>query len=145
MRQGTTLLSTVAAGAATAFFFDPVSGTRRRQRLADAMIHAANATSDAAGKIGHDLRNRTRGIGRRPSSQIDILRRDWAPATRAMVGASGAVLVAVGLSRRSRGGIGLATAGAALLARAMTNLEFDRLLGMNLRRGVDVQKTLTID
>ena len=139
MRQRTTLLSTVAAGAATAFLFDPISGNRRRKRLADAMVRAANVTGDAAGKVGRDLRNRTRGAVRRPSPPVDVLRRNWAPATRAIVGTSGAALVAFGLSRRNRGGIGLATAGAALLTRAMTNLEFDRLLGFSKRRGIDVQ------
>jgi uncharacterized membrane protein len=72
--------------------------------------------------------------------------RNWAPATRTVVGTSGAALVAAGLCRRNGMGVGIAVAGAALVARALTNLDFRRLIGMGAgRRAIDVQKTVTID
>jgi len=54
-------------------------------------------------------------------------------------------LVGVGALRRDRTGLGLAAAGAALLARATTNLPFRQLVGIGAgRRAIDVQKTITV-
>lgn len=47
--------------------------------------------------------------------------RSWPPATRLVVGTSGAALVLAGLPRRSSGGYWAGIAGAALLLRALTN------------------------
>jgi len=223
MRQRTVWLSSLGMGAATAFLFDPRSGSRRRHRLADAAVHVTNLTTRTAGAIGRDFRNRTRGVlasarhrvtremvddvvlhervraalgrvalhphaitvkvhdgrvvldgpiragekyrvlhavrsvegvravetrfdrhiqaahapswqddpsGRRTAPKPDILRRDWAPATRAIVGACGAALVVSGVSRRNRTGAGLAAAGAGLIARALTNLPLRHLAAL---------------
>jgi uncharacterized membrane protein len=81
---------------------------------------------------------------RRPPT-LDILQDNWAPATRAIVGGSGAALVAAGLARRDRTGIGLAATGALLVTRAVTNVELRRLFGVDGRRAVDVQKTINVD
>jgi uncharacterized membrane protein len=81
---------------------------------------------------------------RRPP-RIDSRQDNWAPATRALAGASGAALVATGLARRNRTGIGLAAAGAVLVTRAVTNLELRRLVGLDGRRAIDLQKTMTVD
>ena len=222
MRHRTIWLSSFGAGAATVFLFDPVSGTRRRHRLADATVHLAHRTGHAASTTGRDLRNRTRGLaatarrrlasdqsddaviegrvhsalgrelshshaitvkvdrGRvtldgpipegaenriadavravpgvnevrtafnphiraayepsleaarpevRTPPRADILQRNWAPATRALAAAAGAALVTAGIVRRDRAGTGLAAVGAALIARAATNLPFRRLAG----------------
>jgi hypothetical protein len=70
----------------------------------------------------------------------DILQRHWAPATRTIVAGSAAALVGAGLVRRDRIGIGLglAATGAALIARAATNLPTRRLVGIRAgRRTVD--------
>jgi uncharacterized membrane protein len=87
------------------------------------------------------------GTSRPPSpTRLDIRQQYWAPATRAVVGSSGAMLVAVGVVRRDRIGLGLVAAGAALATRALTNLEFRRLVGIGAgRRAIDVQKTITVD
>lgn len=81
----------------------------------------------------------------RRAPMLDIRQDNWAPATRALVGGSGAALVAAGLTRRDRAGIGLAAAGAMLVTRAVTNLELRRLVGVGGRRAVDIQKTISVD
>ncbi len=74
------------------------------------------------------------GEQRRPP-QPDVLQRHWAPATRVIVGASGAALVGTGITRRDRAGIGLAAAGAALVARAATNTPIrDAIVRMKANR-----------
>lgn len=62
MRQRTMWLSSLGVGAATAFFFDPASGNRRRRRIGDAAIHLTHRATGTASTVGRDLRNRTRGI-----------------------------------------------------------------------------------
>src|SRR5207249_796162 len=76
----------------------------------------------------------------------DILRRNWTPATRTIIAGSGAALVGIGALRRDRTGLALAAAGAALVARAATNLPFRRLVGIGAgHRAIDVQKAITVD
>jgi uncharacterized membrane protein len=76
----------------------------------------------------------------------DILQRQWAPATRLLIGAAGATAAGYGASRRDVPGAILAAFGAALTARAATNLELRRFSGIGARRrSVDLQKTITID
>jgi uncharacterized membrane protein len=73
-------------------------------------------------------------------------RRNWAPATCLAAGVAGGSLLASGL--RSSGPLGalVGTLGLGLLARAVTNLDARRLLGVGeSRRGIDLHKTLTID
>jgi uncharacterized membrane protein/uncharacterized protein YwbE len=87
------------------------------------------------------------GMGQRRSRvRIDIRQANWAPATRAIVGSSGAALIIAGVRRRGWAGAALVAAGAALVARAATNLEFRRLVGVGGgRRAIDLQKTITVD
>lgn len=81
-----------------------------------------------------------------PGLQPDVLQRQWAPATRLVVGTGGTVLTAIGAQRRDVPGWLLMIGGMGLLVRAATNLETKRLLGIGAgRRAVDVQKTITID
>lgn len=86
------------------------------------------------------------GGSRRPELQPDVLQRQWAPATRVIAGAGAIVVAAFGAQRRDLPGWLLLAGGLGLLARAATNLETTRLLGIGARRrGVDVQKTITVD
>jgi uncharacterized membrane protein len=81
-----------------------------------------------------------------PGLQPDILQREWAPATRVIVGATGITLAAIGMKRRDIPGWLLMAGGIGLIARAGTNLETRRLLGTSSRRrAVDLQKTITVD
>lgn len=82
--------------------------------------------------------------GTRRDQRIDIAQENWAPATRLLVGLGAAAMAVYGLARRSPAGPLLALAGAALLARAATNLDAKRLLGWSGRRSIDFIKTLQI-
>jgi uncharacterized membrane protein len=85
-------------------------------------------------------------LGSRMPPRPDILQRNWAPATRTIVAGSGVALVGAGAMRRDPTGLGLAAAGAALVARAATNMPFRRIVGIGAeRRAIDVQKTITVD
>jgi uncharacterized membrane protein len=76
----------------------------------------------------------------------ELLQQRWAPGPRLLAGAAGGGLVCYGLARRSLSGLLVGIAGAAVLARAATNLRLARLIGAGAgRRAVEVQKHLTID
>src|SRR5688572_22906145 len=77
--------------------------------------------------------------------RIAVAQRYWSPATRVLVGLSGAALAARGATRRSLASPMLLLAGVALLARASTNLDMQRLVGLDGRRGVDFVETLRVD
>ncbi len=112
-----------------------VSGVTDVETRFDSHTQAAGAPSLQGGPS----RSRTR-------PWADIGQRHWAPATRAIVGTSGAALVVVGARRRDWAGLGLAVAGSALLARAAANVEFRRLVGLGSgRRAIDVQKAIIVD
>lgn len=82
----------------------------------------------------------------RPEPRVDLMQRNWAPATRLLVGAAGAGLAAYGVSRRNLAGATLSTVGVGLLTRAATNLEMERLVGTGSgRRGIDITKTINVD
>ena len=81
-----------------------------------------------------------------PGLQPDIWQEQWAPATRFGAGAAGLALATVGARRRDVPGWLLMLGGFGLIARAATNLETKRLVGIGAnRRAVDLQKTITID
>jgi uncharacterized membrane protein len=85
--------------------------------------------------------------GRTPRPPQPIMwRRQWAPTTRLLVGTAGTALAGYGASRRDVRGAILAATGVGLIARAATNLETRRLIGIGARRrAVDLQKTITIN
>jgi uncharacterized membrane protein len=85
------------------------------------------------------------GEGRGPGERLNLTQADWTPATRLLAGTAGGALLTYGFTRRFPASCVLGTAGLGLLARAVTNTELKRLLGLGGgRRAVDVQKTLTI-
>ncbi len=87
------------------------------------------------------------GRGRRRGPRPEILQENWAPATRLLVGALGGAMAVRGVARRRRPlDAAAGVAGAGMLARALTNMDFRRLVGIGeVRRGVDVQKTVNVD
>ena len=73
-------------------------------------------------------------------SQLDIMQRHWAPATRIIVGAMGITAAGSGTKIGVIPAALTRIAGLALLARAATNMEFKRLVGFRPgRRAVNVQ------
>jgi uncharacterized membrane protein len=86
------------------------------------------------------------GAGRRVEQPLDVLQRNWAPTTRLMVGAAGCGLVGYGVVRRDWPGVLFSAAGSLIFARALTNMETGRLVGVGAgRRAVEFQKTIYID
>ncbi len=78
----------------------------------------------------------------RRTRQLDIFQTHWSPATRILVGAIGASLAAAGATTGTRRGAIPRAVGLALVARAVTNMGFKRLLGISAgHRAVDTQKT----
>ena len=83
----------------------------------------------------------------RPGERPVLMQTSWSPAARVMVGAAGLALVGIGLGRRGGwSGGALSTAGTALIARALTDMDFARLLGVGAgSAAVEIDKTITID
>jgi uncharacterized membrane protein len=84
---------------------------------------------------------------RRLSGQpLDFMQRHWSPTTRLLMGGAGGALAAYGAGRRDAFSSALGLAGLTMLARAITNIELKRLIGVGAgRRAVDIQKTITIN
>lgn len=75
----------------------------------------------------------------------ELLQSNWTPAIRLLVGATGGALVLSGCNQRGMLGLATGLVGAGMLARAVTNLELQRLTGTgNDHRAVDIQKTFDI-
>jgi uncharacterized membrane protein len=79
--------------------------------------------------------------GRQRIWRADIAQQHWAPATRMSVGTIGTAFLLHGL--RNRSALCL-LGGAAMLARATTNMEMRRLLGWGGRRSIEFMKTMQI-
>jgi uncharacterized membrane protein len=56
------ILGAAAAGAALAYFFDPVRGARRRSMVRDQIVHVRARADDVVGTTVRDLGNRARGL-----------------------------------------------------------------------------------
>jgi hypothetical protein len=55
-------MAAFGVGAALMYFFDPVSGRRRRALLRDQLVHARHEIGDYAEGTSKDLRNRAYGL-----------------------------------------------------------------------------------
>lgn len=107
----------------------------RGVRDVESRVETHKTTENVPGLQGHS--GRTRG---RP----DLLQENWAPGTRLLVGAGGAIALAFPTRNRS---IALPSRiiGGLLLARAVTNLSLKRFFGLiRSRRAIRFQKTITI-
>jgi uncharacterized membrane protein len=85
------------------------------------------------------------GGGSRRGEPAELMQTYWSPTTRVAVGTLGGMLLLNGLTRRTPSAALLGIAGLLAGTRALTNLETKRLFGVRGRRGVDIQKTVTID
>ena len=83
---------------------------------------------------------------RRTGERSAFRQENWAPATRAAGALTGAAMTLYGLNRRSAGARALvAPAGLLLLARALTNIDTRRLLGIGEpEHAINVQKSIRI-
>lgn len=79
-------------------------------------------------------------------SRSEFLQQNWSPAARLTAGAAGTAALTYGLAKRDALGLGLGVAGAALLARSATNIEFQRLFGFGGgRSAVTIDKSINVD
>jgi len=84
--------------------------------------------------------------GSQREQRSEFMQANWSPAARVAAGAAGTAALAYGLVKRDAIGLGLSAAGAALLARSATNLEFQRLLGFGGgRTSVTIDKAINVD
>jgi hypothetical protein len=80
-----TRIAALGIGVLAMYFFDPVSGKRRRALVRDQLTHARREIGDYAEGTAKDLRNRARGVAheargmverrlgkRRPPSAVDV-------------------------------------------------------------------------
>jgi uncharacterized membrane protein len=75
----------------------------------------------------------------------EFLQQNWAPAIRAVGGATGGTLLGLGVRMGGMPGGLVAGSGVLLVSRAVTNLPIRRLLGIGAgRRAVDIQKHIHI-
>lgn len=82
---------------------------------------------------------------RRGGERFEFLQSHWSPTARLLAGLAGGALGIWGVRQTGAAGVAAGAAGLALLARAATDLEFRRLLGVGAgRRGITIQKTLVV-
>jgi uncharacterized membrane protein len=107
----------------------------RGVRDVESRVETHRTTENVPGLQGHSGRTRARP---------ELLQENWAPGTRLLVGAGGAIALAFPTRNRS---IALPSRiiGGLLLARAVTNLSLRRFFGLiRSRRAIRFQKTITI-
>ena len=86
------------------------------------------------------------GGSHRPGTRIDVLQKNWSPATRTLVGTAGALATVYGLRQRGLLGAALGATGVCMLTSGITNKQLKRLTGVGAgRRAVDIQKTININ
>jgi uncharacterized membrane protein len=75
----------------------------------------------------------------------DLLQVNWSPTSRFIAGTLGGSLALYGARKLSIFGTAVASLGAAILARALTNMEFKRLIGIGAgRRAIDFHKIINV-
>jgi uncharacterized membrane protein len=117
---------------------DPLLRAARRVRGVSEVVNELNVHRDPAGVPS------LQG-GRPREARPELAQENWAPATRIVMGAVGGMLTYRGIRARGPAGRAIATAGAGILTRALTNLPAKRLTGVSAgRRAVDVQKVINI-
>lgn len=77
----------------------------------------------------------------------ELLNETWTPATRALAGTAGGLMLAYGAWRRGRTGFALGLLGVNLLGRAVSNIGPRHLLGLGEAEtaGIRVQKTIHVN
>lgn len=165
MRMTNAWLTGAGIGAGAALLLDPARGRRRRALIRDKADHLTHAGRDSAAKALRDLKNRSVGTvheGRRrlrerdlsmpelstdapQRERIDVLQRNWAPATRLLVGGLGLALCGAGLARRGTLGTLMGVKGLAMLTRSTMNRPFREIFGGGPEEPIVVQKTIAVD
>jgi uncharacterized membrane protein len=107
----------------------------RGVRDVESLVETHRTTENVPGLQGHSGRTRPRP---------ELLQQNWAPGTRLLVGAGGAIALAFPTQNRNFA-LPSRIIGGLLLARAVTNLSLRRFFGLiRGRRAIRFQKTITI-
>jgi uncharacterized membrane protein len=99
----------------------------------------------------HDEAGGVPGLQGQPTRRLsgrqwDGMQVHWSPTTRLVIGAAGGAMATYGAGRRDTLGGTIGLAGLTILARAITNIELKRLLGVGAgRHAIHIQKTITIN
>jgi uncharacterized membrane protein len=110
----------------------------RGVRAVDDRLHRRNTAGDVPGL-------QPGPVPRRTGERMEFMQAHWSPAARLVAGATGASLALYGRTRPGMLGTVTGGAGAALLLRAMFNVELRRLFGIGGEGGaVTVQKTIDV-
>ena len=73
------VLGALGIGALAMYFYDPISGKRRRALLRDQMMHAQKEISDYAEGTAQDLRNRAQGLAAEARGAVERYRGQGRP------------------------------------------------------------------
>jgi uncharacterized membrane protein len=99
----------------------------------------------AVHKTGDGISSLQGGVGR-TGAEFELAQENWSPAARFLTGITAGALAMYGLRRKDLLGTVCSAAGIALAARATTNTDLERLIGVGGgRRAVDIQKTIRLD
>ena len=135
-RSWSGFLAGAGIGVACMYLIDPSRGARRREVIRETLTRAAHLTADGIDATGRDLTYFMEGLRSEAQhwfgtedSIPDVLRTNWSPGARTLVGSIGSALLAYGASRRDVAGTLVGIAGAGLVLRAATNLELSHLVG----------------
>jgi len=79
------------------------------------------------------------------SDMSDIGHEPWSPTTRMLVGTAGGALVAYGMTQRFPVACALGTVGLGLVARAVTNFEMEKYVGLGGGEPREVHKSIAIN
>jgi uncharacterized membrane protein len=83
---------------------------------------------------------------RKTGEAPDLMQVTWSPTTRFIAGTFGGTLALYGARQLNVLGTAVATLGTAILARALTNMEFKRLIGLGAgRRALHFQKIINVE
>lgn len=134
VRQGVITLSGDVLASEAASLLSGVSGMAGVSSLEN-QLHLHEKPGDFPGLQGNT---------RKPQRRFELLQTNWSPAARFVTGSAGTALGIYGVCKGGIRGTAAGMAGAGLLARSLTNMEFKRLLGTQPGCCIDVRKTINI-
>jgi uncharacterized membrane protein len=165
----------LGVGLGMMYLFDPSMGRRRRSLIMDQMSSATHTAGETISGAYEDVSNRTKGMvhearsmatslfsgdkssqggtaqsgqqnqGRTGDGAAELPEESWSPTTRMLVGTAGGALVAYGLTQRFPVACALGTVGLGLVARAVTNFEAEKYIGLGGSEPIEVHKSITIN
>jgi hypothetical protein len=144
-----TLLKGLGLGAGMMYFFDPISGNRRRSLVRDQLIHACALSNRQAGVVYRDASNRLQGVttemghlmedsdqpmmerleegAKNMGRTLGMQGETWSPTAKAAAFAGGLGLAACLMNKRDLLALGVGAAALALMSKEVIDLEAMRM------------------